>query len=173
MDEKPRIKVKLKHDEVDLSIFIDEADEFESSYRLLKNLDKQRLAIDKTIAIEEELETIKPAIILAQKKTEHIWSDTNDWKLIGKIDDSFNAAVLSLLKIWPDCMSGGAIGKKIGKASSTVGDWLRGEIRESGHYFEKCQKGGYTLTLDGLIYALNELIPKMLGEIELESVGKE
>ncbi len=169
MDENPRIKVKLKQDDVELSLFIDGIEKFESSYRLLKKLDKQRLAIDCAFTIEEELETIKPSIMQAQKKTDYLWSNTVDWNLVEKINDPFNAAVLVLLKIWPDCMSESEIGKKIGKASSTVGDWLRGVIRDSGHYFEKCKKGGYTLTLNGLTYALKELTPKMLSETELES----
>ncbi|MFW9844143.1 MAG: hypothetical protein ACFFEV_06190, partial [Candidatus Thorarchaeota archaeon] len=99
MDENPRIKVKLKEDNVELSTFIKKVEDFESSYRMLKKLDEKRYEIDNALAIESELEAIKPSIISAQNQTSHFWSDTGEWTYPIKIGDPFDNAVLVLLRI--------------------------------------------------------------------------
>ena len=168
VDDKSKIKIKIKQDDVEISVFMDDSNEFESGYRTIRKLNKQRLTIDGDIDIEEKLEILKPDIVEAQKKINYLWSESDDWNLVGDVDDAFDAAVLVLLRIWPECMSETEIGRKISKAPSTVGDWLRGEVRNLGIYFSKCKEGGYTLTLDGITYVIEEVIPKILGETMIE-----
>ena len=116
------------------------------------------------LLIESEIEKRLEVIEDIKKSTNHIWTENEDWILRDEIEDGLDSVVLALAKAFPECLREAQLVLKTKGVKSTIGDWLRGEKRDVGHYFRRCSEGGWQLTPEGIDFAESDSVQHVLSK---------
>lgn len=156
-DNEQDLKFDLEYSEKGVRILVRSVVEPElfDAYRLAKRLHRRIGEFDIQLELEERVEEAKSSI-------SHIW-DTKDERvyLSGEITDNKYRIALVVFRKYPECTSTKEIEDLSGVAQSTINDHLRGVTKSVAHYYTAC-KGGYILTVDGLHWLIEKVIPEIL-----------
>jgi hypothetical protein len=116
---------------------------------------------------EKWTEEMRPEVEEAASKTENLFNlDATKRREMG-LTDEYHMVILSLLLHFDECKGSAAIAEEwninSGRVSRVFTASRKKHEKYKGH-FEKCRKGGYHFTRNGLDHALEYGISAILGE---------
>ena len=128
--------------------------DFDKAYRLLVKLWKRTKEVDSQIEYELKMKNAKAI-------TERLWKQVDGKTILdSRIDDNSRKIAFCLLRYYPDCKTQYYVASEIDVSRSTVRDQLNGTVESVREYFQSCIEG-YTLSLKGIDWVLDEIIPSI------------
>ena len=131
--------------------------------RICQTVEDTEVAKERALWIGE----VGPDVEEAVSRTKHLFELSPARRAEAGLTNDYHMVILSLLLHFDSCMGSAAIANewKINSGRvSRVFTASRKTYEEYRGHFEKCRTGGYRFTREGLIRALEQGIPEILGE---------